>query len=223
MTTTLAINTCCLDPEAGAGSSSGKKPYAQREFVLRNFIIPSALNDPMLDEVIVVGSWEDGPGYTYVPKPSIHFNCTDTLHQRQAAFEASHGDLVIFCHDDHLLDLMHYGAHFNAQGYMQSMGVDVLVPARFTRLRNVRGERLNSGEPGMWKQATEEQQVYGYIPGHCAIYTRAVIEKCPWEAVPNVFVWDTKHTAMIRAAEFNIEWTPMCRVWDVEQGSTPWQ
>ena len=223
MTTTLAINTCSMDPEAGKGSSSGKKPYAQREFVLRNFILPNAINDPFIDEVIVVGSWEEGTGYTYVPAPSINFNCTDTLHQRQAAFDASSGDLVIFCHDDHLLDLTFNGMRFNLEGYMRSHEVDVLVPARWTRLRNVAGERLNSGEPGMWPQATKYQHIKGYIPGHCAIYKREVIERCPWSDVDKVFVWDTAHTETIRNNGFFIIHSNICRVWDVEQGSTPWR
>ena len=232
MSVTLAISTCALDPKAGEGSSSGAKPYKQRAFVLKNFILPAAIADDFIDEVIVVGSWETGTGYTYLPKPSINFNCTDTLHQRQHAFEHSHGDIVIFMHDDHLLDLTCNGARFNLAGYMRTHEIDVLIPARYTRLRKVEGERLNSGEPGMWRggvadndavtQMCTDVQALGYIPGHCAAYTRKVIEACPWGDVEQVFHWDTMHTKRIMDAGFRCAHTTLARVFDVEQGSTPW-
>ena len=233
MSVTLAINTCCLDPKAGEGSSSGAKPYKQRAFVLKNFILPAAIADDFIDEVIVVGSWETGTGYTYLPKPSINFNCTDTLHQRQHAFEHSHGDIVIFMHDDHLLDLTCNGARFNLAGYMRTHEIDVLVPARYTRLRKVEGERLNSGEPGMWPYGvsenpdiTEAAKHYanvGYIPGHCAIYRREVLQHCPWADVPEIFQWDTQHSESIHLSGFKTRHTTLARVWDVEEGSTPWK
>ena len=198
----MVINTCATGPKAAETLSSGKQPHAQRAFVLRNFILPAALADPTFLEVIVVGEWEPGNGYIYIEVPSVHFSCVDALAQRQAGFERSTGDWVVFQHDDHLFE--------NSED-MTFTDADVIVPSRYTRLRDVNGERLNNGK---------EQ---GYIAGHLAIYRREVIETCPWSEVPKHFSWDMEHTEQIRAAGFNIEWNEALRVYDCEAGSHPWK
>ena len=191
----LVINTCALGAGAKTISSGGQR-HSQREFVLRNFILPRAME--LFAEVIVVGEWEDGRGYTYIPCESKNFDCTDALEQRQLGFEASTGQAVAFQHDDHILEKGVW-----CQG-------DVTVPERMTRLRTVEPELLNNG--------------FGhYISGHCALYKRHVLEKCPWGAVPKVFVWDAEHTKQIEAAGFSITWSTLHKVFDVEMGATPWQ
>ena len=239
MSISLVINTCANGPKAAETLSSGKQPHAQRAFVLRNFILPAALADPTFDEVIVVGEWEPGNGYIYIEVPSVHFSCVDALAQRQAGFERSRGTLIFFQHDDHMLERMPFWD--DAKGIIPPEfrePHDVVVPSRYTRLRDVNGERLNGGEPTIsWPESTAGRIAGygktvtnkavplhdGYISGHCAIYRREVLERCPWNDVPEKFTWDVEHTRQIRVAGFKIEWSSALNVWDVEAGSHPWK
>ena len=230
MSISLVINSCAGGPKAAETLSSGKQPHAQRAFVLRNFILPAALADPTFSEIIVVGEWEPGNGYIYIEVPSVHFSCVDALAQRQAGFERSKGDWVVFQHDDHMLDplpLLSIGG--NTYTWKENSIIfdeDVLIPSRYTRLRDVNGERLYSGAPvtapGDASSAINPFSK-GYISGHCAIYRREVLEKCPWGNVAEQFTWDVRHTGQIRAAGFSIEWSNALRCYDVEAGSHPWK
>lgn len=219
----LCINTCANGPKAAETKGSGGQTHERRAFALRNFILPAAIADPTFSEVIVVGEWEPGNGYIYIEVPSERFSCVDALAQRQAGFERSMGDWIVFQHDDHLLDNSidwHCSsgcpAIGDALGY-KADGIDVLVPARYTRLRDVNGEELINGMPLVENLGQE-----GYISGHCAIYHREVLEYCAWGAIPKVFDWDVKHTAQIRDAGFKIEWTDALRCYDIEAGAKPW-
>ena len=222
MNISVCINTAALAPHAKHVMSSGGVPYSWRAYALKNFIIPRYCSDSYIDEVIVAGIWEEGEGYTYVPVPPVHFSWKDCIAQRQAGFEASSGDVLIFQHDDHVLEhayvlidprdqttvfLSHY---MSPMGTMDNKQYDVLSPARYTRARTFAGERLNAGE------------AEGYIDGHCSIYRREVIESCRWADVPAQFTMDQAHTRQIQAAGFNIVWTDAVRCWDVEHQSTPW-
>ena len=212
----LVINTCAGGPKAADTLSSGRQPHAHRSFALRNFILPAALADPTFDEVIVVGEWEPGNGYVYIEVPSVHFSCVDALAQRQAGFERSRGVIIFFQHDDHMLARMPFWDEAkNTIIPWAKEPQDVVVPSRYTRLRNVNGERLQNGKPQLGLEI-------GYISGHCAIYRREVLEKCPWGNVDEVHTWDVAHTAQIRAAGFKIEWSDALRVYDCEAGATPW-
>ncbi len=216
MTISLVVNTCAGGPKAAETLSSGRQSHMQRAFALRNFILPAALADPTFSEVIVVGEWEPGDDYIYIESPSEHFSCVDALAQRQAGFERSTGDWIVFQHDDHMFVNSEDGIFTEA---------DVLVPSRYTRLRNVNGERLFNGAPitgpGDASSAVNPFSK-GYISGHCAIYRREVLEKCPWSNVAEQFTWDIRHTGQIRAAGFKIEWSSALKAWDVENGSRPW-
>lgn len=217
MSISLIINTCAgREPRADVCSHGGQ-PYEQRAYALQNFILPAYIADPDVDEVIVVGEWMDGPGYTYVPSSSIYYSSDDAVHQRQAGFEAAKGDWLVFQHDDHLLENEWWGDDepngsseldylFNQPG---EVGCDILVPQRWTRLRNITGEKLPNGESS-------------YISGHCAIYRREVLERCPWNRVAVCRTWDMFHSEQIRNEGFNIHWSQTLRVWDVEAGSHPW-
>ena len=211
----LIINTCAMEP---GPRFSGK--YKDRAYALQNFIIPQYVNDPYIDEIIVVGSWQEGEGYKYIPCPSKYFSCVDALEQRQRGFEASTGDIVIFQHDDHVLEksLEYYWVDGIIYHGMQSGGCDVLSPACYTRLRYPDGERLNAGEPGF----NEWVPPGGHLNGHCAIFNRDVIERCPGTNADKVFTWDVSMTHQIRKAGFEIAWSNMIRCWDIEKGSTPW-
>ena len=197
MTTSLIINTCALGALSTLNSSK-TAVHAKRAHALRNWLLPSYVTDTFIDEVIVVGEWESGPGYTYVPVSSAWFDCRDALNQRQIGFEESRGDTLIFQHDDH------WWPDFPLMTF-----ADVTIPQRWTRLRSSIPERLNNGEED------------DYISGHCAIYKRTVLEVCPWSAVPRVHTWDIEHTRQIREAGFTIKRSD-ARAWDIEEGSTPW-
>ena len=208
----LVINTCAMEP---GPRFSGK--YKDRAYALQNFIIPQYVNDPYIDEIIVVGSWQEGDGYKYIPCPSKYFSCVDALEQRQRGFEACEGDVVIFQHDDHVLDIP-LKMKTNTRWFSLVNRGDVLSPARYTRLRYPDGERLNAGEPGF----NEWVPPGGHLNGHCAIFNREVIERCPWTNADKVFTWDVSMTHQIRKAGFEIAWSNMIRCWDIEKGSTPW-
>ncbi len=183
--------------------------YKIRAYALRCFLLPMAIAN--FDEVIVAGEWEEGEGYTYVHAPSKFFGAEDALHQRQAGFEASTGDVIVHCHDDHYIEGNTHGRPF-----------DVLSPARYTRLRRVAGERINGGEPAVAMDGVVAASG-GYILGHGAIYRRAVLETAPWKNVPAIFTWDIQHTAQIKSLGLSIEWVSTIKAWDVEYGSRPWK
>ena len=232
----LVINTCANGTKAADTLSSGRQPHAQRSFALRNFILPAALADPTFDEVIVAGEWEPGNGYVYIEVPSVHFSCVDALAQRQAGFERSAGDWVVFQHDDHILEDRPEWSWKMRVDNITEAEADILIPSRYTRLRNVNGERLYDGEPksrtvGHAASILDDPpqmdttcviETGGYISGHCAIYRREVLEKCPWGEVAKIHTWDVAHTMQIRDAGFNIEWSDALRVYDCEAGATPW-
>ncbi|KKK90453.1 hypothetical protein LCGC14_2722840, partial [marine sediment metagenome] len=159
----------------------------------------------------------------YIEVPSEHFSCVDALAQRQAGFERSTGDVVVFQHDDHMFLPPDYyelsigmSPGWGTPAYKQ---IDVLVPARYTRLRDVNGERLYNGEDRFPFSGSPDVP---YISGHCAIYRREVLEACPWGNVEEQFTWDIRHTEQIRDAGFKIEWSDALRAWDVEAGAAPW-
>lgn len=235
----LVLNTSALGPKAKEtpGSDGRTVPHAFREYALRNFLLPLYCADPYLDEVIVVGEWEPGPGYKYIHVPSVHFSSADALAQRQVGFEASKGNVVIHCHDDHWLQPLTSAAFAHdsmcpewddyragpCHGCPLKEEGDVLIPQRWTRLRRPQGERLNNGEgiinPNLHGPYMSEM---GYVSGHCAVYRREVLETCPWRAVEPTRTWDICHTQQMRAAGFHVVWSEALKVYDVEHGSTPW-
>lgn len=219
MSFSIVVNTAALGPRAEnvIGSGGRAAPHSWRAYALRNFILPYYAQLPFVEKLIVVGEWEEGEGYTYLHDPSVSFDCCDALHQRQRGFEATDSEIILFQHDDHILDL---------RRPVMLGSQHVISPARWTRLRG-RAERVNGGEPG-WCQKCRKPgcehdiRTGGYISGHAAIYHRSVLEKCPWGHVANVYAWDMWHTKQIVGAGFSVCWDEYYRVWDVERGSTPW-
>lgn len=207
MTISLVVNTCAAGPGASTTLSSGKVPYSWRAYALQNFILPRYLDDPNIDEIIVVGEWKPAPRneYQYIEVPSEAFNCTDALAQRHAGCEAASGDWIICSHDDHILASDWY--HFFSLGN----GGNVISPARRTRLRAITDEPLNNGRAN------------GYVNGHCAIYQRAALQAAPWSAVPKVFTWDKAHTQQLLDAGETIDFDDSIVCYDVEYGASPWR
>lgn len=196
----VIINTAAGAPHAKHVISSGKVPYSWRAYALQNFIIPWYVDNPAIYEIIVAGVWHPGDGYEYVHVEPEHYNWADCIAQRHAGFNAANGDVLVFQHDDHILRDMP----------SRMAGFDVISPSRWTWLRGD-PEKLNDGSAD------------GYIDGHCAIYKREVIERCPWSQVPKVFTLDVEHTKQIREAGFTILFTEHIKCWDVEYGAEPWK
>lgn len=201
----IVVNTCCLGPRSHEITGScTPTPHVYRLFALGNFIIPAYIADPNIDEVIVVGEFADGEGYTYVPSPSTHFSCIDALAQRQAGFEASSGDIIIFTHDDHHLD-------FGFAAALRAMlpfpdDISVVLPQR--RRRTFGGHNvLNNGRD------------QGYLGGHAVVMTRDAATRAPWRDVAQVHEWDKSHTALVAAAGLKARWLDDLWVWDVELGA----
>lgn len=200
MNLSVVINTCALGPRAASVTgSTTPTPHSARAYALHEFILPTLASDPNVSEVIVVGEFEEGDGYVYVPCPSRAFSCVDALAQRQAGFEASSGDVVLFMHDDHALDAR---ASWYLKHLWRFFDADVVVP---TRLQRRPAKVLNNGLPA-------------YVGGHAAAYARWTLEAAPWGAVPKVHTWDVEHTRMLREAGARIVESHETHVYDIEYG-----
>lgn len=206
MKLSVVVNTCCLGPRAHQVTGScSPTPHAVRAFALGNFVLPFLCADANIDEVIVVGEFVEGPGYTYVPSPSTYFSCVDALAQRQAGFEASSGDWIVFMHDDHALDYS-FSSMFRSMMPLPE-GIEVILPQR--RRRTFGGHKiLNNGRDD------------GYVGGHCVILSRRACEAAPWSAVEKIHEWDRSHTHLIAKAGLKAAYSDDLVVWDVEIGGT---
>lgn len=207
MKISVVVNTACLGAKAQSVISSGGIKHGERLALLRDVLLPRLINDPLVDEVIVAGEYEAGEGYTYVPAPSVAFDCTDALHQRQAGFEASTGDVIVFLHDDHLPT---EGFFEDLTGVASRTRWDVIQPARVCR-RDDGLVELNNGF------------AEGYVMGHAVVMRRSAVIAAPWDSVAKVFTWDVSHTELLRASGQRIV-VGLC-VEDLEArlGATPWR
>ncbi len=197
----VIINSAALGPRSrGILSSSGIR-HGERAILLGNVILPMLRTTPEVGETIVVGEYEAGDGYRYIECKSAAFNATDALAQRQTGFEASKGDVLIFQHDDHIMDLASLEA-LDRQ-YIQDGSWDVLVPRRKARSGNAVIE-LNNGAAD------------GYVMGHVCVMRRSMVEKVPWGSVARVHTWDVDHTVRLQAAGARIRWVEDLVVWDLE-------
>lgn len=219
----IVLNTCANGPRANI-LSSGRQPYADRRWLLRSIILPAytVWFKDLFKEVIVVGEFEEGPGYTYVHCPSVHYNCGDALVQRQRGFEALTDTAipwVVFSHDDHLLDPDTIVA--------PSEPADVLSPSRWTRSRCTAGEPLNDGS-GLWPSAGNENpgfvpEVPQYVNGHVCLMRPSVFRNgFKWTDSPPVFTWDCRITERLQQLRTRIRYAPEIRTYDVEAGAEPW-
>lgn len=216
MSISVIVNTAARGEKSGTVVSSGGKSgvtHAQRIDLLESRILPRLLHDEDVDEVIVVGEWrepKEGERFRYVPCPSVQFDCTDALDQRQAGFEASSGRILVFLHDDHLPDEWFF--RLLAGIYDRMNDWQVLVPRRMA-LHNEQWHTLNNGE------------AEGYVMGHASVMRRSVVEACPWRRVPKVFTWDVCSTLLLREAKASIRWVKDLVVCDLEAeiGARPWE
>ena len=204
----LVIVTAALGD--GIPLSSGKQAHSFRAYLLRCHILPQVIAMPF-HEVLVVGEFEYGRTYQYVPEPSIERSSIhDGLRKRQTGCAAASGDWIMVMNDDHLL-----APDFLEQARTQMAVADVISPSRWTRMRGA-PEQLNDGFGGSpWADR--------YVCGHGALYSREVLNQCPWDRVPKVFTLDVAHTQQIRDAGFSVNYHPQAQLWDVEFGAQPWR
>lgn len=218
----VVINSCALGLVAGRRRSSGSQPYYERLWLLRNVILPlyTQWRKDVFSEVIVVGEFEEGEGYTYVPCPSVHHSCVDALAQRQAGFEAlKHPSIpwVLFQHDDHLFD------PDNQIGNPERF--DVLSPSRWTRGRSKDWERLSDGtfHSGRGMPQRIDWTPLGYLNGHACLMRPGVFRRgFNWTDAEKVFTWDTSVTECLRKIETPMRYAPEIKVYDLERNARPW-
>ena len=212
MSITVIVNTAALGPKSADTLSSGKIPHRARIKILRDVLLPRLTAQPLVDEVIVAGEWHEpglGDRWRYVPCASEHYDCTDALAQRQAGAEASHSNLLVFLHDDHVPAedfFLNLQAH-----WANRTDWDVLVPERRT-FKDGAEVVLNNGR-------------HQYIMGHACVMRREMWEAAPWTRVPKVHTWDMGHTIQVRDQLGQIKWVTDLIVYDAEAalGARPWE
>lgn len=203
MSVSVIINTCAAAPHAmDVTGSHTPTPHAMRTYALQHFIIPTYIASFHVDEVIVVGEWFPGDGYTYLESPSEFRSAVDALAQRQLAFEASSGNLLVFQHDDHFLPPETLRL---LRAVAERIPSDVWIPRRYRQTSDGVAE-LNNG----FKD--------GYISGHAAMYTRDILEKAPWGNVTEVYTWDKEHTLDLQQAGASCMQIDDMKAYDIEVG-----
>ena len=212
MSIACVIGTAALAEHASRTLSSGGQPYSNRAWLLRNVILPWYVSAGTFSEIVVVGEFEPGPGYTHIPFNSVYKNCADALVKRQAGWDAlkhKNVEWILFQHDDHLYDPSNpYPAH-DAAG--------VLSPSRFTRARCTQGEALNDGS-GVGPNALV------HVNGHVCLMRHSVLENgFAWTQSPPLFTWDVEVTHLLRQRNVPIRYAPELVTWDMEAGAEPWK
>src|SRR5205823_297714 len=75
--------------------------HAARAALVKERVLPSVLR--VLPEVYVVGDFEPGAGYTYLPVPAITHTTIDALIKRDVGALATTSKWVLYLSDDHAL------------------------------------------------------------------------------------------------------------------------
>ena len=203
----LIINTASMDPFVAAkGNMYRQGSYGDRRSIVRELISSSGF-----DEVIVAGNFEPGEGYTYLELEPQLRDRRDALWQREMGARHATGDVLVFTHDDHVLDegfaeklRLYYIDGFMCDisdkapdpeckcgTYHSPPEWDLIVPKR---IHGLTGEELNNGK--------EE----GYMGGHSLVMRRWLWAEVPWMSV-NTEWWDTTMTRLWREAGGTIVWS----------------
>lgn len=195
MKASLIINTACLDPAVRQQSNPHRAAtYDSREKILETIL--EEVSDSDFHEIIVAGTYKEGEGYTYVPVDPPFHNRADALYQREMGARHSTGDVLVFCHDDHVPEF--------AERDLKSLALedywDILVPLR---LHSLTHERLNNG-------LAED-----YMGGHCMIMKRWLWAEVPWTSTEMIY-WDKTMTALWREAGGRIVWSEDLVSFDLE-------
>ena len=178
----LIINSACMAPHA----SATRNPFRQSAYSDRTETIQKILNTgPYFDECIVAGSYQPGPGYTYLNVEPVHADRRDALYQREMGARLATGDILCFTHDDHL-------PQFNGSDIPVGDGWDILVPRR---IHGKTGAELPNG------------QAEGYMGGHTLLMRREVWVAVPWLTVETARCWDLVMTDKWLDEGFKIAYT----------------
>jgi hypothetical protein len=207
MSVACVVATSALAPFADSLNSSGGVPYSHRAWLLRNVILPTYRWAGIFSEVVIVGEWEPGPGYTHVPFDSVYRNCADALLKRQVGFDALKDksvEWVLFQHDDHLYD--------PTNAYPVG-DCEVVAPGRYTHARSTGDEKLNDGS------------AYGYVNGHACLMRPECFTDLGfrWDTLPPVFTWDIEMTKRLDRLGLTWAYRPSLRIYDLERGAAPWR
>lgn len=177
---------------------------AKRVDLVRSQILPSVLGQGVFNEVFVVGDYEVGEGYRYLPVPPLTGTTLDALVKRDCATVASRADAILFLSDDHRLEP---GWNWGWNEWRE-MAWDVLVPARFT-IHDGATVEVNNGMDGRWPGAP-------YCAGHAGIYMRDALHDFPWTSSPHDPFWDLHHSKHMLAAGSWFLHCPDLKVLDID-------
>jgi hypothetical protein len=198
-TATLIINTASgADDALLKGNPYRKEAYAKRAELLATRILPSVLEDDGWDEVIVAGIIpislvEQFPNISFLHLPPVRNDRWDALAHREMAARHACGDLLVFCHDDHL-PISGKGLKDHDPYY------DILVPRR---AHGMTGVTMNNG------------RAEGYMGGHCYVQRRWSWARLPLTSAPDEY-WDTVLTEAWKQMGASIVWTNKLVHYDLE-------
>ena len=186
-----------------------------RKGLVTSHVVPSVL-DQGFDQVIVATDYHSADTTLYVSTRT--HSTLDALDRRQAAFELTTTDYVVYVSDDHIL----------ADGFLADLrlaaGYDILVPWRYT-VRDGQVIPLNMGQGG------KPDRDRNYCAGHAGIYTREILDRHPWtqDSLAHPY-WDVEHSWLVLDAGGTICYCSpesRIRVQDVEHvlnpASEPWK
>lgn len=180
----VIITTCCLE-KLGTGYSG--RSHSHRAEWLRKMILPRCIRDPLVDEVIVVGAFEQGTGYDYYESPSQYHDCRDMLAQRDLGSRVARGRWLFFLADDHLPTL----------GLLQIINklgdTHVLSPLRVDFGKTDR-TGLNSGRNETQCKGTPIE----YWHTHAIGISATLLNKCPWRSIPPISRFDIVHSLWLQ-------------------------
>lgn len=131
------------------------------------------------DEVVLVGDWappkRGSIAYRYLCVAPLTRTTTDALVKRDVGTLATTADIIVYLCDDHIL---HTG-FAKALREVADERWDVIVPNRFTRLRD--------GAPLIPLPNGERE---AYCGGHAGVFRRDVVTRKPWSAHAHHRNWD---------------------------------
>lgn len=204
----------------------------KRARLVQEKILPVVLKNGF-DEVVVVGDFWDGDGYRYLPVAPLTRSTTDALVKRDVGTLATRSDYLLYLCDDHVPDS---GFVDRFQGYTGDRnGWDVLVPARFCHVQNLKVPLNTGGNPMLPSLENPEDAVFaasrawhtpptsGYCAGHAGVFRRDLIQRCPWTAMPHDRLWDVFASQIQQQMGAKFVWAPDLAVFDLEVEAMPWR
>lgn len=179
----------------------------KRHQLVKDRVLPSVLR--FLHEIYVVGDFEEGEGYTYLPVPPLTRTTNDALVKRDVGTLATQADWVLYLSDDHAL------AEWDCFHPHQATA-DIIVPKRFcTGHGGV--VPLNMGLDPLDPNAP-------YCGGHAGLFRRSLIVRRPWCTMPHDRLWDLYASSIYRSMGARIVEAPSgFAVEDLEPEAEPWR